>query len=136
MSDRICPECGSDIYRASHYDRVSEARDRHWRKNQEQAIEILRLQTRVAELEDERRYPRGRKQEMQRRTIRRLEAKLRDLGVWPHDDRQTGEGDPASPAPSHDLLPHSPPPDYPDSRGQRKMRRRTKPKSSEGGDLG
>lgn len=123
--ERVCPECGSDIYRASHYQDVSEARDRHWKKNQEQAIEILRLQLRVAELEHERKT-RGRKVEKQRQTIRRLEQKLRDAGVWPHDDSRLAEGDPASPAPKHELTPKTPEPDYPHPGGLRRMRRRIK----------
>ena len=82
---RICPECGSDIYRASHYEDLMEARDRHWRENQKQAVEILRQKLTIAELEDERRT-RGRKVEMQRRRIKRLEEKIRTLGGKPHDE--------------------------------------------------
>jgi len=126
MSDRICPECGSDIYRASHYDEVSAARDRHMRSGEQQAVEILRLKLRVAELEDERKT-RGRKVEQQRRTIRRLEAKLRESGIWPHDDRKSGEGDPASPTQKHALREPTPVPDYPHPSGIRKMRKRIKP---------
>lgn len=124
---RICPECGSDIYRASHYQELLEARDRHYRENQRQAIEILQLRMRVAELEDERRY-RGRKVEMQRRTIRRLEGKLRALGHRPHDDRGS-EGDPASPSAKHALAPGTDTATsdmaefYPSPRGLRQMRK-------------
>lgn len=129
--ERICPECGSDIYRASHYEELMEARDRHWRKNQTQAIEILRLQLRVAELEDERRT-RGRKVEKQRRRIIRLQEKVRTLGGRPHDDKPPGEGDPTSPAGKHELLPGDqgprldPAKQYASPRGLRKMRKKAK----------
>lgn len=123
MSERICKECGADSYRAAGYDELREARDRHWQKNREQAIEILRLQLRVSELEEWRRTRNG-KIERQRRTIRRLEEKLRGLSVWPHDDKQLGEGDPVSPAPAiNSAPPSSSEPEFPSSRGVRKLKR-------------
>lgn len=121
MSERICPECGADSYRAAGYDDLREARDRHWRKNQQQAVEILRLQLRVAELEEWRRTRNG-KIERQRRTIRRLEEKLRGLSVWPHDDKDSGEGDPVSPAPAISSAPSTEPPP-PSGRGLRQLKR-------------
>lgn len=122
MTDRICPECGADTWRAAGYDEMREARDRHWNIARQQAIEVLTLQARVAELEDERRN-RGRKVERQRRTIRRLEEKLHLLGAWPHDDKQHSEGDPASPFPStsYDLPEDGPL--HPSRRGLWRMRR-------------
>jgi len=133
---RICPECGSDIYRASHYQELLQARDRHWRTNQSQAIEILRLQLRVAELEDERRY-RGGKVERQRRTIVRLQEKLRALSSFPHDNKPLGEGDPVSPAGKHTLAPGKNPSEdmakfYSSPRGIRKVRKQKKQKEDSG----
>jgi hypothetical protein len=129
---RICPECGSDIYQASHYEDLAQARDRHWRKNQQQAIEILRLKLEVAQLKDERRL-RGQKVERQRRVIKRLEERLRSAGLRPHEDKPLGEGPPTSPSPAHDAVPGTSgmgPPDpatqYLNPRGLRKMRRRAK----------
>jgi hypothetical protein len=124
MTDRICPECGSDIYRSAGWDEMREARDRHWAKNQEQAIEILRLQLRVSELEEWRRTRNG-KIERQRRTIRRLEEKLKGFGSFPHDDKPLGrEGDPASPAPAFNTAPpSSSDPDYPSPTGMRRLRK-------------
>lgn len=123
---RICPECGSDIYRASHYDDLAAARRRFQQKTEQQAMEILRLQLRVAELEDERRTRAG-KVERQRRTIRRLEDRLRGLGLFPHEERKADEGDPASPSPAFsttaDPLGPLDDPDYENPRGIRKMRK-------------
>jgi hypothetical protein len=121
---RICPECGADIYRASHYDEMMEAKHRVERKAHEQAVEILRLQLRVAELVDGERR-RHRKVELQRRTIRRLEAKVREAGLFPHDDRGD-EGDPASHAPKMrtDTATRDPAVDGPSPRGLLGMRKR------------
>jgi hypothetical protein len=137
---RICPECGSDIYRASHYEDLMEARNRHWRKNQEQAIQLLRLQLEVAELKDERRT-RGRKVEMQRRTIVRLQEKIRTLGGKPHDDKPLGEGDPTSPSAKHELVPKDQGNQLDDAkwyvnpRGKRKMKKAAKKaKEAKGAD--
>jgi hypothetical protein len=91
MSERICPECGADSYRAAGYDALREARDRHWAKNQQQAIQILRLELEVAELKEWRRT-RNRKIEQQRRAIRRLEARIRELGGRPHEDKPLSGG--------------------------------------------
>lgn len=126
MTERICPECGADIWKAAGYDELRLARDRHWAKNQQQAIEIVRLQLRVAELEEWQKTRNG-KIERQRRTIRRLEEKLRGLSVWPHDDKTLngGEGDPASPSPTiSPAPPSSPEPPYPSSRALRTMKRK------------
>lgn len=122
MSDpRICPECGSDIWAASHFTEVSEARNRHYQENKRQALEILALRLKVAELEEWRRN-RNRKIEMQRRTIRRLEKRLRELKVRPHEDKPLGEGPPASPTP--EVSPDVPEePGYPSPRGMRELRR-------------
>lgn len=128
---RICPECGSDIYRASHYEDLMLARDRFHRETQKQALQILALRLEVGTLKDERRY-RGRKVEMQRRTIRRLQEKVKKLGGAPHDDKPLGEGDPASPSPEHELAVGSNlyeefrDRDYPNARGLRKMRKKAK----------
>lgn len=134
---RICPECGSDIYQASHYEDVVQARDRHWRKNQEQAIQILQLQLEVEKLKDERRL-RGQKVERQRKVIKRLEDRLRSHGLFPHEDKPIGEGPPSSPVPAHDAVPGTPgmgPPDpatqYVNPRGLRKMRKRAKKEKGE-----
>lgn len=111
MTERICPECGADSYRAAGYDALREARDRHWQKNRDQAIEILTLQLRVAELEEWQRTRNG-KIERQRR------------GVWPHDDKSQGEGDPVSPSPAISAAPPSPTePPYPSARTLRRMKR-------------
>lgn len=129
---RICPECGSDVYQASHYEDLLLARDRHHRKNQAQALEILKLQLRVAELEDDRRY-RGQKVERQRKVIRRLEKRLKELGVQPHSDKTLGSGEGGATArnPKHEAPPGTPgmgPPDkatqYVNAKGLRKMRKR------------
>lgn len=84
MSARVCPECGSDTWRAAHYDDLADARDRHQRKNESQALQILRLELRVAELEA-REHLRGKKVMRQARVIRRLENRIRSLGVFPHE---------------------------------------------------
>ena len=125
VSERICPECGADSYRAAGYDDLREARDRHWAKNKQQAIEILRLQLEVAELKEWRRTRNG-KIERQRRTIRRLEERLRNIGVQPHANKPLGggEGDPVSPSPAFaSAPPSSAEPPYPRAAGLRIMRR-------------
>lgn len=121
MTNRICPECGSDTWRSAGYDELLEARDRHWEKNREQAIEILRLQLRVAELE-ERERGRQRKVNRQRVVIRRLEERLRDMSTFPYEGFKPGE---TSPVPQ-DISPREPDPDAhlgPSPRGMRQLRR-------------
>ena len=81
---RICPECGSDVWKARDYDSLLRARDRHHATNRQQAIEILALKLRVAELE-ERERDRGRKVQKQSRIIRRLEERLRAVGSRPYE---------------------------------------------------
>lgn len=127
---KICPECGSNIWQASHYDDLRDARDRHYRKNQEQAIKILQLELEVAQLKDERRL-RGQKVERQRRVIKRLEERLRSHGSFPHEGATESEA--TSPTPAHDAVLGTPgmgPPDpatqYVNPRGLRKMGKRLK----------
>jgi len=119
MSARVCRECGADTWKASNYDELAEARDRHWRKNQEQAQTILRLELRVAELEGLH-QSRQRKINRQAKVIRRLEERLRSLSVFPHEGASlTG----TSPVPQ-DLSPSEDDGIGPSPRGMRQMRKR------------
>ncbi len=86
----ICPECGSNIWQASQYREAIAARERHFKKNREQAIEILSLQLQVAELTEWKNNRNG-KIERQRRSIKRLEDRLHSLSVRPHEDKPLGE---------------------------------------------
>lgn len=119
MSERICRECGADTWKASNYDELVAARDRHWKTNREQAIEILTLKLRVAELEEHERT-RQRKTVRQARVIRRLEDRLRELNQFPYEGFGLGETAPVaqnvSPVEDDGIGPHP--------RGMRKMRRR------------
>ncbi len=86
---RTCGECGSDTYLAAMADRMRDARYRAERRAEQVAREngLLIAQVKWAR-EDNQDQIRGlqRKVRKQADVIRRLERRLREQGVKPHDD--------------------------------------------------
>lgn len=83
----VCEHCGCDPHKASfadHYERrYEQLRRQHERAVATSAVEVARLHLAALERDDDRKGLQ-RKVAEQRRAIRRLEGKLRKLGVAPY----------------------------------------------------
>lgn len=97
MSDRVCPECGSDTYKSSNYDKQADrARQMNAafeREAQKAGLASARLS--VLSLEHKDCHSRmQRKINRQAKAIRRLEEKLRELKVQPHEGETPANASP------------------------------------------
>lgn len=84
---RVCECCGSDTYKAEHFDDVRDRANREARAADRVASEngVLRLRLRMAEeTHIEAQAGLQRKIARQARVIRRLEERLRERGDAPH----------------------------------------------------
>lgn len=93
----ICPDCGSDTYKDRYFDRLSDKLARLEQEYRRQAAHhaVEHAKWELAEFDrQEDRKGLQRKVQEQRRTIKRLEAKVRKHGVQPYaaDDAEAADG--------------------------------------------
>lgn len=89
---RICPDCGSDTFFADNFERVRDESFRLRREYEAQAARhaVERAQWELARFDtDEGRRGMQEKIQRQRRTINRLEERLRKAYVQPHAEEPT-----------------------------------------------
>lgn len=87
-SNRVCPECGSDVWQARNHHRTVEEnfRLRQWIESDaaKHAVQVARLKLQVMEATESQRGLQ-RKKDRQSRVIRRLEDRLRERGQRPYE---------------------------------------------------
>ena len=83
MSERVCPECGCDTWKAAVYDEQHRALQSWRRQARDLSLENLALKVEVEKWK-RRDQERSGKVRRQTRVIRRLEKALREGGVFPY----------------------------------------------------
>lgn len=102
MSDRVCPECGTDRYLAERHDRLLQRREYLQRSVERLARENGLLSFRLKDAHawaEEQRAGLQRKVTRQARVIRRLEKRISALGEKPHEGVALHETAPVSDIP-------------------------------------